>query len=74
MELLIYIGQGNKHNSKIYFKKTNYVPVTIVVPAYNEELTVVDTVRSLLTLDYTTYEIVVVDDGSKDQTSKSLID
>ncbi len=51
-----------------------YVPITIVVPAYNEEVTVVDTVRSLLCLEYRSYEIIVVDDGSKDDTSKKLID
>lgn len=49
-----------------------YVPVTIVVPAYNEELTVVETVRSLLALDYSLYEIIVVDDGSRDNTSQVL--
>lgn len=51
-----------------------YVPVTIVVPAYNEEITVVETVKSLLALDYKLYEIIVVDDGSKDCTSQVLID
>ena len=51
-----------------------YMPVTIIVPAYNEEVTVVDTVLSLLQLDYKLYEIVVVDDGSKDDTAKMLIE
>lgn len=51
-----------------------YVPVSIIVPAYNEEVTVVDTVRSLLSLEYTLYEIIVVDDGSTDNTSQKLID
>lgn len=51
-----------------------YIPVSIIVPAYNEEVTVVETVRSLLTLDYNLYEIIVVDDGSKDTTSQKLID
>lgn len=51
-----------------------YVPVTIIVPAYNEELTVVETVHSLLALDYSLYEIIVVDDGSRDNTSKVLRD
>lgn len=51
-----------------------YIPISILVPAYNEEVTVVDTVRSLLKLDYPLYEIVVVDDGSKDETAKCLID
>ena len=55
------------------FTENYFVPITIVVPAYNEEVTVVQTVKSLLTLDYKLYEIVVVDDGSKDTTSQQLI-
>lgn len=51
-----------------------YVPITIIVPAYNEEITVVETVKSLLALEYRSYEIIVVDDGSKDDTSQKLID
>lgn len=49
-------------------------PVTIVAPAYNEEATCVDSVRSLLTLDYPEYEILVVNDGSKDNTLPALKD
>lgn len=60
------------------FKHTinqNYdIPVSIIVPAYNEEVTVVETVKSLLSLDYEQYEIIVVDDGSRDRTSKKLIE
>lgn len=51
-----------------------YIPISIIVPAYNEEITVVETVKSLLSLEYTLYEIVVVDDGSRDGTSKALVD
>lgn len=54
--------------------KDYYIPVSIIVPAYNEEVTVVETVKSLLSLEYTLYEIIVVDDGSKDNTSKKLIE
>jgi len=51
-----------------------YFPVSILVPAFNEEITILDNVESLLDLDYRLYEIIVVDDGSKDQTSQVLID
>lgn len=51
-----------------------FIPVSIIVPAYNEEVTVVETVRSLLSLEYPLYEIIVVDDGSKDATSTKLIE
>lgn len=50
------------------------IPISIIVPAHNEEVTVVDTVKSLLNLDYNKYEIIVVDDGSKDATSKKLLE
>jgi cellulose synthase/poly-beta-1,6-N-acetylglucosamine synthase-like glycosyltransferase/peptidoglycan/xylan/chitin deacetylase (PgdA/CDA1 family)/spore germination protein YaaH len=44
--------------------------VSIIVPAYNEELVIANTIRSLLASDYSDYEIIVVDDGSEDNTSK----
>lgn len=59
---------------KNVLEKNYYVPVSIIVPAYNEAVTVVDTVKSLLALDYKVYEIIVVDDGSKDATSQEMID
>lgn len=46
-----------------------YVPVSVIVPAYNEEVTIEASVRSLLALDYRLYEIIIVDDGSTDDTS-----
>lgn len=45
-----------------------------MVPAYNEEVTIEANIRSLLALDYKLYEIVVVDDGSSDDTSKVVRD
>jgi len=50
---------------------SSYAPfVSVIVPAYNEEMVIESTIRSLLASDYTNYEIVVVDDGSQDNTSK----
>ena len=43
-------------------------PVSILVPAHNEGATIVDAVRSLLALDYLEYEVIVVNDGSTDDT------
>jgi cellulose synthase/poly-beta-1,6-N-acetylglucosamine synthase-like glycosyltransferase len=52
---------------------SNYAPpVSIIVPAYNEEATIVASVRSFLTLQYPLFEVVVVNDGSKDRTVEIL--
>ena len=43
-------------------------PISIVVPAFNEEATIAASVRSMLQLAYSEFEIIVVNDGSKDGT------
>ena len=47
-------------------------PVTVIAPAYNEELTCVEAVNSLLMLEYPQYEVLVVNDGSTDGTFDRL--
>ena len=48
-------------------------PVSVLAPAFNEEASVVDNVRSLLMLDYPLFEVILVNDGSKDATLARLI-
>ena len=48
-------------------------PISIIVPAHNEERGIVETVRSLLQLNYGEFEVLVVNDGSKDNTLERLI-
>ena len=74
--------QHKRHNTYHYEKNmiaqlrtSPYTPgVSIVAPAYNEEKTIIDNVNSLLSLDYPDYEVVIVNDGSKDDTLKLLIE
>ena len=47
-------------------------PISILLPAYNEETGVIESVTSLLNLRYPEFEIVVVNDGSKDGTLERL--
>ena len=48
--------------------------VSILVPAYNEAVTIVDSLRALLTLQYPYFEVILVNDGSKDETMQRLVD
>ena len=47
-------------------------PISILVPAYNEEATIAASVRSMLQLAYAEFEVIVVNDGSKDGTLNVL--
>ena len=49
-------------------------PVSLLVPAFNEELTCVAAIQALLTLNYPEYEVVVVNDGSTDGTMPTLVE
>ena len=51
-----------------------YFPVSILVPAYNEEVTIIESVESLLNLNYKLYEIIVIDDGSADRTTEFMVE
>lgn len=48
--------------------------ISIVAPAYNEEKSIIESVTSLLNLKYPKYEVIVINDGSKDNTIQVLID
>lgn len=63
--LILYSSEERRKKELKEFPK-----VSIIVPAYNEEKNIEDTIKSLLNLDYPKdkLEIIVVDDGSKDRT------
>ncbi len=69
---LYYANKMRRIKNEI--KHDFYFPVSIVVPAYNEEVTIVDSIESLLQLEYRLYEIIIVDDGSSDDTVKVLVE
>ncbi len=76
--LIILIGRyftllwfGYLHHLESVGGKRNgveYPPVSLIVPAYNEGKVIESALQSLIRLDYPDYEIIVVDDGSTDDT------
>ncbi len=56
------------------FKKGILPSISIIAPAYGEEATIIESSKSLLGLNYPDFQLVVVNDGSPDNTLKTLID
>lgn len=59
--------------NKFLFKPRILPGISIIAPAYREEATIVESVSSLLNLQYSNYELIVVNDGSTDDTLSKLI-
>lgn len=69
-----------------YLRKNSYVDynsiilapltpsISVIAPAYNEEKSIVDNIRALLSLYYNNFEVIVVNDGSKDDTFKRMLE
>jgi cellulose synthase/poly-beta-1,6-N-acetylglucosamine synthase-like glycosyltransferase len=63
------------HQLKAWFATANEIykaritpPISIIAPAYNEELSIIENIKSLLQLRYKEFEVIVVNDGSTDST------
>lgn len=69
-----YIKKMLYSDFKKYTVSDNMIPISVLVPAFNEEATIVENIESLLSLKYPLFEIVVVNDGSKDNTLNKVIE
>jgi biofilm PGA synthesis N-glycosyltransferase PgaC len=68
-----------------YLRKNSYVnyntlvlsplvpKISIIAPAYNESKSIIDNVRTLLSLYYNNYEVIIVNDGSTDDTFQKIV-
>ena len=59
---------------KSYIDSENMLPISLIIPAYNEQEHIVQNINSLMKINYPTYEIIVVNDGSTDKTGEKIID
>ena len=57
-----------------YEDSDNLLPISLIVPAYNEQENIVNNVKSLMNINYPVFEIIVVNDGSKDNTHREMVD
>ncbi len=68
-----YLRKMRYSDYRKYSRSNNMIPISVLVPAYNEAETIVDNVRSLLSLDYPVFEVIVINDGSVDNTLDTLL-
>ncbi|MDI6618364.1 MAG: glycosyltransferase family 2 protein [Clostridiales bacterium] len=57
-----------------YADSENLLPISLVVPAHNEQENIIKNIEELLKLNYPQFELIVVNDGSTDHTHQSIID
>jgi poly-beta-1,6-N-acetyl-D-glucosamine synthase len=81
----VFIGIYSIGETRLYLKKNSFTDynvfassphapsVSILAPAYNEGMTIIDNVRSLLSIHYNQLELIVINDGSKDDSLQKLI-
>lgn len=73
IELEKFFKRRKFMNNMTLSNSENYLPISILVPAYNEEITIIQSIESLLHLNYPEYEVVIINDGSTDSTAEKVI-
>jgi cellulose synthase/poly-beta-1,6-N-acetylglucosamine synthase-like glycosyltransferase len=73
-ETIEYSKKKSFVNYKDILSSTISPSITIIAPAYNESLNIVENVRSLLSNHYVNYTVIIVNDGSEDESLERLIE
>jgi cellulose synthase/poly-beta-1,6-N-acetylglucosamine synthase-like glycosyltransferase len=61
-------------NLKGLYQSDLFSPISILAPAFNEEVNIIASVEALMQLNYPDYEVIVINDGSTDKTLDTLIE
>ncbi|MGL5541373.1 MAG: poly-beta-1,6-N-acetyl-D-glucosamine synthase [Erysipelotrichaceae bacterium] len=70
-QIFVYFHERGEPK-EVDIQGTTWPKMSILVPCYNEEDTIVETIQNLATLPYPDYELIAINDGSKDQTGAIL--
>lgn len=73
-EMINYMKRNSFVNYTEILSSSIAPSISIIAPAYNETLNIVENVRSLLSNHYANYDVIIVNDGSKDDTLEKLIE
>ncbi|TKC12750.1 glycosyltransferase family 2 protein [Pedobacter polaris] len=73
-EIRKYLKRKSYINLRSILTSPHAPGITVIAPAYNEGLTIINNVHSLLSLNYPKFEVVIINDGSTDHTLQKLIE
>jgi len=73
-EIMKYMRKNSFVDYKAIISSPFAPPVTILAPAFNEGNTIIENIRSLLSIHYSDFEVIVINDGSKDDSLLKIID
>jgi cellulose synthase/poly-beta-1,6-N-acetylglucosamine synthase-like glycosyltransferase len=73
-DLLSFDRRSRRRGVGDVLANTTIRPITIIVPAFNERATIISSVHSMLEVSYPEFEVVVVNDGSEDDTLDRLFE
>ncbi|HZK60565.1 MAG TPA: glycosyltransferase family 2 protein, partial [Anaerovoracaceae bacterium] len=80
----LFLGIFSALALRKYLRKNSYInynslvlsplspKISIIAPAFNESKTIIDNVRTLLSLYYNNFEVILVNDGSTDNTFEKI--
>jgi len=73
-ELRFYLKKNKHFDYRSIVSYKNLPTVSIIAPAYNEEESIIENIRSLLSIYYPTIDVIIVNDGSTDDSLKKVIE
>ncbi|HEY6952468.1 MAG TPA: glycosyltransferase [Bacteroidota bacterium] len=68
-----YLRRDSFCDFRVIIQSEFSTPISVLAPAYNEQATIVESVHSLLKLNYSTMEVIVINDGSRDGTLETMV-
>lgn len=72
-EIKRYLAKNSFTDYRILAGSTEAPTISIIAPAYNESASIIENVRSLLSIHYNNLEVLIINDGSKDDSLEKLI-
>ena len=68
-----YLWSNNFIDYNVLLSSEHAPSLSLIAPAYNEGKTIEENIQSLLSLNYSNYEVIIVNDGSKDDSMEKMI-